>query len=191
MRVIRYFAPLVAVGLGLTACSTPTNSSVNTTPATSGQSSTTTSTQGSTTTTRAAAHVGSTLAVTDEYGNKANVTLQNVIDPAQGADQYTTPDQGKRFVGAQFQITDTGSRTFSGDANNDAVLIGSNSQSYTTDLNSIAGCTDFNDGAYTVASGQNAVGCVTFQVPIGVSVSKVQFTPSSGLANTTAQWVVS
>src|SRR5260221_5243746 len=48
--------------------------------------------------------VGTVYQVTDDSGNKMTVTLARVIDPAQGADQYTTPDNGKRFVGAVFTL---------------------------------------------------------------------------------------
>ena len=40
-----------------------------------------------------------------------SVTLTQVIDPAQGADQFTTPDNGNRFVGAVFR-PDPGSRPY-------------------------------------------------------------------------------
>ena len=41
-----------------------------------------------------AATVGSALAVSDGSGSNADVTLKAVIDPAQGSDEYTTPDGG-------------------------------------------------------------------------------------------------
>ena len=47
--------------------------------------------------------VGTIYTVTDQSGNKMSVTLTQVIDPAQGADQFTTPDNGNRFVGAVFR----------------------------------------------------------------------------------------
>ena len=48
--------------------------------------------------------VGTSYAVTDPSGNKMSVTLTQVIDPAQGADQFTSPQSGNRFVGAAFDI---------------------------------------------------------------------------------------
>jgi hypothetical protein len=39
-----------------------------------------------------------------QSGDKMTVTLTKVIDPAQGADQFTTPGNGNRFVGAIFTI---------------------------------------------------------------------------------------
>ncbi len=62
----------------------------------------------------------------------------------------------------------------SDDANNDATLIGSNGQTYTADFNAIAGYTNFNNGDYTVSAGENSVGAVTFQVPVAVTVTKIE-----------------
>lgn len=135
------------------------------------------------------AHVGSAIAVTDDQHNKANVTLAQVVDPAQGADSYTTPDNGKRFVAAKFVIAAT-SGTVHDDANNDATIIGSDNQTYSADFSNIAGCTNFDSGNFTVAAGSSSTGCVVFQIPTGVTVSKVRFNVVSGFADATAEWLV-
>jgi hypothetical protein len=54
--------------------------------------------------------VGTTYTVADQSGDKMSVTLTRVIDPAQGADQFTTPDNGNRFVGAVVHIAGISSR---------------------------------------------------------------------------------
>ncbi len=64
--------------------------------------------------------VGTIYTVTDQSGNKLSVALTQVIDPAQGADQFTTPGNGNRFVGAVFSIKGI-SGTFSDDANNEVI----------------------------------------------------------------------
>jgi hypothetical protein len=133
--------------------------------------------------------VGTTYTVTDPSGNKISVTLTRVIDPAQGADQFTTPDNGYRFVGAVFTIAGI-SGTFSDDANNDATLIGSNGQTYTADLDSIASYTNFNFGEYTVSAGEISVGAVTFQVPLAVNVAKIEWSANDGLGGAPAEWLI-
>ena len=133
--------------------------------------------------------VGTVYTVTDPSGNKMSVTLTKVIDPAQGADQFTTPDNGNRFVGAVFTITGI-SGTFSDDANNDATLIGSNGQTYTADFDSIAGYTNFNNGTYNVSAGENSVGAVTFQLPLSVKIAKIEWSADSGLGGAPAEWQV-
>ncbi len=123
--------------------------------------------------------IGTSYAVTDPSGNKVSVTLTRVIDPAQGADQFTTPQSGSRFVGAVFSIKGI-SGAFSDDANNDATVVGSNGQTYTADFDSIAGYTGFNDGEFSVSAGESSVGAVTFQIPLAVKVSKVEWSANGG-----------
>ena len=133
--------------------------------------------------------VGTSYAVTDASGNKMSVTLTLVIDPAQGADQFTSPQSGNRFVGAVFDIKGING-TVSDDANNDATLIGSNGQTYTADFDSIAGYTNFNHGEYSVSAGESSVGAVTFQVPEAVTVSKIEWSANGALGGAPAEWLI-
>ena len=133
--------------------------------------------------------VGTVYTVTGQSGNKMTVTLTKVIDPVQGADQFTTADNGNRFVGAVFTITGI-SGTLSDDANNDATLIGSNGQTYTADFDSIAGYTNFNNGVYNVSAGENSVGAVTFQLPLTVKVTKIEWSANGGFGGAPAEWLV-
>jgi hypothetical protein len=135
----------------------------------------------------AAAGVGSYFDVKDSAGDTYRVTLTKIIDPAQGADQFTTPDAGNRFVGAVFTIKAISGSPQDEDANSDAVLVGSNGQSYTADFSSIAGYTNFSNGEIRVAQGESSTGAVTFQVPDGVKVAKVQWTPG-GILGSAVQW---
>ena len=162
-------AVVLLVGMGAKGCGTTT---VVNKPVSASKSSGT-----SATTAPKAAHVGDTLALSDGNGNKMNVTLVKIIDPAQGADQYTTPDTRKRFVGIELQLAGT-KGTLSGDVNTEVSAVGSNNQTYTPDFDSIAGCTNFNDGAYTLTAGQSSTGCVTLQVPTGVTIVQVNDNPA-------------
>ena len=133
--------------------------------------------------------VGTSYSVTDPNGNKISVTLTREIDPAQGADQFTTPENGSRFVGAVFDIKGI-SGTFSDDANNNATVIGSNGQTYTADFDSIAGYTAFNHGEFSVSAGESSVGAVTFQIPLAVKVSKVEWSANGGFGGAPAEWLI-
>ena len=134
--------------------------------------------------------VGTVFQVTDSSGNKMTVKLTKVIDPAQGADQFTTPDNGKRFVGAVFTLRGV-SGTVSDDANNDATLIGSNGQSYQADFDAIAGVTNFSSGQFNLSPGTRSVGAVVFQVPDHVKVAQIQWSATSGMGGTPAMWNIS
>ena len=127
--------------------------------------------------------VGSSFALEDGSGNTYQVTLVKVIDPAQGAGQFDTPDSGKRFVGAVFRIKALTGSPQNEDANNDAVLVGGNGQNYSADFGDIAGYTNFDSGMIHVAQGSTVTGAVTFQVPNGVMVSKVQWSALSGFGS--------
>ena len=112
-----------------------------------------------------------------------------VIDPAQGTDEFNQPDNGKRFVSAVLTITGV-SGTAQDDANNDATLNGSDHQVYQPDFDSIAGYTNFNSGDFSVSPGTSQIGAVTFQVPDGVTVTSVVWANSSGFGGGTATWTI-
>lgn len=122
---------------------------------------------------------------TDEAGNIVSYTVaaDKVRDPARGADEFNTPDLGNRFVGVKFTITGTGGYA-SDNANNDAVIMGSDGQAYTADFSTLAAGTNFNGGDFGVTDNRTVTGWVAFQVPKGVSVDSVQWQPDSGFGGT-------
>ena len=185
---------LAIVGLAACGSATGASTSVVTTPiVTTGGAAAVTTTVTSApitappTTTPPVAHVGTTLSL---QNGAEHVTLVKLLDPAQGSDPYMPPDAGKRFVGLEFQVAIVSSAG-TGNANNDATLIGSDNQTYTADFGDIAGCTNFNHGIFTLSVGQTATGCVVFQVPTTVQVSKVEWQPAGGFSGVAiGEWVV-
>jgi hypothetical protein len=133
--------------------------------------------------------VGTVYTVTGQSGDKMTVTLTKVIDPAQGAGQFTTPGNGNRFAGAIFTITGI-SGTLSDDADNDATLVGSNGQTWPAGFGSIAGYTNFNSGEYNVSAGENSVAAVTFQLPLTVKVAEIEWSANGGFGGAPAEWLV-
>ena len=69
------------------------------------------------------------------------------------------------------------------------MLVGGNGQNYSADFDGIAGYTNFDSGAIHVAQGDTVTGSVTFQVPDGVTVSKVRWSALSGFGST-VEWDV-
>lgn len=181
--MVKHLLATIAMCLVLGAC---TASTVNSTPASqaTGQSSSSPSPPAKST-----AHTGATINISGTGADKAAVTLVQIIDPATGANQFASPDAGKRLVGTKFQIANAGSGTLQDDANNDASLQGSDGQSYTEALDEIAGCTNFSNGSFTLAPGASVVGCVVYQLPTGVTVAKVQFNVEAGFGGQTAEWL--
>jgi len=174
-------ALLIAGALGLAACgSTSTGGpTVATTPVT---------TQATTSIPAPkAAGVGSTFKVGGEHGT-ADLTLVRIVDPAK--DAYDgTPDPGTRFLGVKLSYKALTS-SYSDVADGGLDVIGSNAQTYTSQLSDIAGCTNFNSGQVTLTLGSTAVGCVEFQLPDGITVATVQYTADDGLSGSVEQWKV-
>ena len=139
----------------------------------------------------APARLGSYLDVQDSSGDTYEVALTKIIDPAHSTDQIT-PDNGKRFVGAVFTIkVISGDGPQQEDAENDAALVGSDGQTYIPEIIAIAGYTDFAVGEVHAAPGESTTGAVTFQVPTGAKVSKVQWSTFSSFGvRSTIQWTV-
>jgi hypothetical protein len=131
--------------------------------------------------------VGTVYKVYDSHGNVMTVKLTNVIDPAQGVDQSSTPNNGFRLVGAVFTLSGV-SGTFSDDANSNATIVGSNGLSYTASANSIAGVTNFNN--YILTPGVHSVGAVTFQIPTGIKVSAIQWSADGGFGGAPVTWTL-
>lgn len=139
----------------------------------------------------APARLGSYLDVQDSGGDTYGVALIKIIDPAHSTDRIT-PDNGKRFVSAVFTIKAiSGDGPQQEDAENDAALVGSGGQIYIPDIIPITGYTDFAVGEIHAAPGESTTGAVTFQVPTGVKVSKVQWSDFSSFGvRSTVQWNV-
>ena len=131
--------------------------------------------------------VGTAFTDTDDSNNVMAVKLTLVMDPAHSDNEFDTADNGNRYVAVKFKITGV-SGSYQDDANSDAVVIGSDGQSYTFDTADVEGCTNFNYGDFTVTPGRSEIGCVVFQVPDGVKVASVQWGGEFG--GTPATWDV-
>jgi hypothetical protein len=112
-----------------------------------------------------------------------------VIDPARGAGQIAMPDAGQRFVGLVFRVKALTGSPKDEDANNNAVVIGSNGQNYSADFDGVAGYTNFDHGVIRASEGETVTGSVTFQVPNGVTISTVRWTALSGFGSA-VEWIV-
>jgi len=133
--------------------------------------------------------IGTTFELRDGSGDVYQVKLTKVIDPATGDSQEAVPAVGKRFVGLVFRVTALTSTPKDEDANNNAVVIGSNGQNYSASFDGIAGYTNFNHGVIQASTGQTVTGAVTFQMPNGVQVSTVRWTALSGYGST-VEWIL-
>lgn len=72
---------------------------------------------------------------------------------------------------------------------NAAVSAAWDGQNYSADFDAITGYTNFDTGTIHVTQGDTVTESVTFQVPEGVTVSKVQWSALSGFGST-VEWNV-
>ena len=134
--------------------------------------------------------IGATQQVQDMTKNTLAVTITQLIDPATGTDAYNQPNGGYRFVAVDMNLTNQSAATISDDANVDVHVIGTDNQAYPADFDSVAECTNFSYGQFTLLPAGIESGCVVFQLPSGVNVKLVQFSLGFGYLDT-AQWTVS
>ena len=107
---------------------------------------------------------------------QAIIQLTRIVDPATKG-SFVSPATGDRFVATEFRISDPDTQPMTGLTafDNDATIVGSDGQTYSTDgLATASGCTSFHNGPDEIVSGQSIAECVVFQIPTGVSVSEVQ-----------------
>jgi hypothetical protein len=130
--------------------------------------------------------IGTTYTDTDDNSNEIEMTLTGITDPARASEEFEGPDAGTRYVAAQFTITGV-TGTFSDDADSEASAIGSDSQTYQPSFFDVSGCTNFNDGDFTVIPNQTSKGCVVFEIPNGVKVAQIEW-GGGELGGTPAIW---
>jgi hypothetical protein len=181
---------LIAAGAAA-GCTTTTATKTAPPPAANGQPSTPAPSKSANSTT---GPVGTTYKVTDtaagSSGNQtASYTVQatQVIDPAAPANSFDAAPSGQHLVGVEFVIHGvSGNET--DDANNNAVMQGSNGQDYMANFSAIAAGTNFNSGSFNTSPGTSVTGWVNFQVPDGVTVANVQWSPGASTGGTTVTW---
>ncbi len=134
------------------------------------------------------AHTGDTLTLQNPSGRHFDITLTQVVDPAQGVGK-TSPKSGKRFVAALFKLSGSQGPGFTVNSNLDADVVGSNGQIYLPSHASLTQC-EKDSIQFQLSSGQSVSTCVAFQLKTAVSVAKVQFYPAAGSANDYGEWLV-
>jgi Protein of unknown function (DUF2510) len=134
---------------------------------------------------------GTTYSVTGDNGPNGATTTYTVTmnRSTQHATlgQYETLTNGSDHVtAAEFTIAGKSGQS-SDDADSDAVAVGTDGQDYTAAFDTITEGTNFNDGQFQVGPGESVTGWVSFELPAGVSIASVQWSPGNSEA---ATWTV-
>lgn len=181
------FATITAISL--TACSS--GSTVTDTPKASASSSKEAAPDTPAEETPAApkvAKVGDTIGLKGaEDGSKLDVTVVKTVDPAKSADEFTTPEDGNRWIGVQFQLVNTGSKAYSDSPGNGTQIADDQGQQFTSVFADISAGPSM-ASSVNLKPGAKALGWVVFEVPKASKGATVQFTMDSGFAEQTGEW---
>jgi hypothetical protein len=188
--------------LGATACSAPKRrASTNSTASRSSRSSSSTTTAPPTTlpsstptlavtptTISPAARVGGSVFLPGvNQDPPVQVTLVKVVNPAQGADQFSVPVGSGQFVGVQLRIVFGGTSPVTLNAAGATILEDAQGNLYQPTVANILNCPAFNNNP-TVRPGKPVLGCVTFDVDPAPKITEVLFTPGGQFGNVSAEW---
>ncbi|WP_269854157.1 DUF4352 domain-containing protein [Streptomyces sp. RPT161] len=178
---------IAALATALTACGS-TGTTITSTPY-SGAA--TNSSPAKPSTPAKTATVGDALTLTGQNpGEKLTITLTKWSTNVASSDGMESPDPGKTWVAAQIQIVNSGSNTYSDSPDNCVQAADSSGQRFpATIVNSITNGPMMTSDL-KLAPGDKGLGWVVFQVPSGSKVASVQYTPDSGMSNSTGQWAI-
>lgn len=115
------------------------------------------------------------------------MTAVKILDPAAPDNSFDAAPSGKQLVGVEFVIKGV-SGSEQDDADHNTAVQGTNGQIYSSNVGGIAAGTDFNNGQYNTSPGSSETGWVNFEVPDGVNITNVQWSPDSGMGGSTATW---
>lgn len=174
---------LTAAGCGSISMGTPVTSA----PAQSSP----TGSQATPTATSQFLAVGTSTKLTGELsGEKYEVTLTSVVDPATESDGLSLLPSGDRLVAVNLTVANAGTGIQQESIDDDVTLIDSGGHTYNgTDgiIYSVSQCQTFS-GSSTLPPGQSETGCVVFQVPSSAVLSKFQYIPDAGFAGSLGEW---
>jgi Domain of unknown function (DUF4352) len=141
----------------------------------------------------AAAHVGATLTLNGTgQGEKLQVTLVRMVDPAPPANQYEPVPAGMRELAMEIRYKNVGSTAYNQSILTDVTAQDAASHSYTPDLafDTSAG-PGFPNDVVNIAPGESADGFLSFQVPQATMLVKVKLGLDYGFGTAdTGEWLV-
>jgi hypothetical protein len=125
--------------------------------------------------------------VTTSDGSSYTVAVGSVQNTSL-SDSYDSMDHyNDHMVAAQVVIFGKAGQA-SDDANSDLTVIGSDGQVYQPSFHDTTAGTNFDSGTFHVGPGQMVRGVVNFELPHGVTVQSLQWSP--GVDGATATWTV-
>jgi hypothetical protein len=178
------------VVVAVAVAGTKSGTGVNTTAVGSGSTSAAKATSAAATANKPAG-LGATIDVTDSSGDELAVTLVKVDAEATATDGFSSPRSGNQYYAAQFEIKDVGSSAWNDAPSNCTVVKDVKNQTFQSTIVEAISSGPLMSTTANIAAGDSTLGWIVFEVPKGDAVTKIQFTPDSGMADSTAQWSLS
>lgn len=124
----------------------------------------------------------------NEPGQRLDVTLVQVVDPASPADpEGPAPDASTRLLAVRFRLENTGTAVYKDSPAPAAHLLDTAGKRF-TGLNSPTTAGASFPDTVTLSPGGSAEGFVTFRLPQDAVPAAVQFALNGGLADDVGQW---
>jgi hypothetical protein len=120
------------------------------------------------------------------YETGYRIKLVKIAKDAKSSDPYFGPERGNRYFAAYVQVSVTDGAPTEVCASNDASVIDAQGQTFTGDiLDSVKPAF----GCPKIGVGSKRAGWVTFEVPKRAKIVTFSYTPDSGFAEETGEWV--
>ncbi|OPG06863.1 hypothetical protein B1R27_15725 [Streptomyces sp. GKU 895] len=135
--------------------------------------------------------VGDTVSLTGfRDGEKLDVTVTKVVDPAPAENSLFGPGEGKHLAAVQFRMKNTGTVTYTDAPALGAAVVDQKDQRFDASLIQTTTAGAELPGSVTIRPGATAVGFLTFEVTDGSRVVAVQYKMDSGFADDVGEWAV-
>ncbi|MFF4369642.1 DUF4352 domain-containing protein [Streptomyces sp. NPDC001594] len=122
-------------------------------------------------------------------GEQLAVTIKKWADPAQSADDFMKPQDGKRWVAAQFELVNTGTAVYNDSPSNGTQVADAEGQQFHTTFGEITAGPAMTSAA-KASPGGKVLGWIVYEVPKDSKIVKVQFAMNSGFASQTGEWII-
>ncbi|WP_436777448.1 DUF4352 domain-containing protein [Yinghuangia sp. YIM S09857] len=137
------------------------------------------------------AAVGDTISLSGYEGEKIDVTVVKVVDPAQPTSDYSfaKPKDGMRFVAVQWRVANTGSTVSESGPTTGSTLADARGQEFRSTYAETTAGVPYSSGT-KVQPGQSRLGVVVYEVPLDSKIVAIEFGANSGFADETGQWTI-
>lgn len=131
--------------------------------------------------------IGQPVTLLRSGGSGITMTALQIQDPAMPKETYGKAPAGTRLVAVQWKVAASGTLAISSSPAMGSSVIDSDGQEYPILTRDITAGTSM-PLSVSIAAGDSRLGWVTYSVPDGVKIVKVQYSPGLGLAADTGTW---